>query len=70
MKILAIDDQQLVLLPLKKQLTESGYEVEIATEAEAAKKLLRDSQPDLVILDMNMPEVSGIELIKLLSGRT
>ncbi len=64
MKILAIDDQQLVLLPLKKQLTESGYEVEIATEAEAAKKLLRDSQPDLVILDMNMPEVSGIELIK------
>ena len=64
MKILAIDDQQLVLLPLKKKLTELGYEVEILTEAKKAKFVYEAFLPDLVIVDMNMPEVSGLEIVK------
>ena len=39
MKILAIDDQQLVLLPLQKRLTELGYEVKIETNAKKGLRL-------------------------------
>ncbi|QNM86894.1 response regulator [Polaribacter pectinis] len=63
MKILAIDDQKLVLIPLKNRLEELGYEV--ITEISALKGIetYNSFQPDLVIVDLNMPEVSGIEVV-------
>ena len=63
MKILAIDDQQLVLLSLEKKLTTIGYEVKTATSAKRGIVLYQDFQPDLVLLDMNMPENSGDKII-------
>ncbi len=63
MKILAIDDQQLILLSVEKKLTEAGYHVKTASSSEEGIKLFNSFQPDLVLLDMNMPEVSGKELI-------
>lgn len=64
MKILAIDDQKLVLIPLESRLKELGYEV--ITESNGLKgiELYDSSQPDLVIVDLNMPLVSGMEVIK------
>ncbi|MBC3845364.1 response regulator [Winogradskyella echinorum] len=64
MKILAIDDQQLVLLPLQKRLVELGYEVNIETDASKGLELYDSTQPDLVIVDINMPGVSGLEVVK------
>ncbi len=64
MKILAIDDQQLVLLPLEKRLISLDYEVKIIADAQQAKSAYDTYQPDLVIVDINMPKVSGIEIIK------
>lgn len=64
MKILAIDDQQLVLLPLKKKLLDLGYAVAVETDALKGIALFDSFQPDLVILDLNMPRISGIEIIK------
>ncbi|MGF1558224.1 MAG: response regulator [Flavobacteriaceae bacterium] len=64
MKILAIDDQQLILLSVKKKLLENGYEVETATSGEAGIKLFKSTNPDLVLLDMNMPGISGLEVVK------
>ena len=64
MKVLAIDDQQLVLLPLQKRLTELGYEVKIETNARAGLKLYDSFVPDLVIVDMNMDDISGLDVIK------
>ena len=64
MKILAIDDQQLILLSVKKKLMENGYEVETATSGEAGIKLFKSTKPDLVLLDMNMPGISGLEVVK------
>ncbi|WP_417886536.1 response regulator [Zunongwangia sp.] len=64
MKILAIDDQQLVLLPLKKRLTELGYEVFTETDSLKSKSIYDDVNPDLVIVDLNMPVISGIEIIR------
>ena len=63
MKILAIDDQQLILLSVEKRLTELGYEVRTATSIEIGIKLFNSFKPDLVLLDMNMPEMSGTELV-------
>ncbi|WP_159020099.1 response regulator [Algibacter sp. L3A6] len=64
MKILAIDDQQLVLLPLQKRLTDLGYEVTIETDANQAISVYNTFNPDLVIVDINMPGVSGLDIIK------
>lgn len=64
MKVLAIDDQQLVLLPLQKRLTELGYEVKIETDASEGLETYNSFNPDLVIVDINMPKVSGLEVVK------
>ncbi len=64
MKVLAIDDQQLVLLPLQKRLLNLGYNVKIETNASKGLELFNSFSPDLVIVDINMPEVSGLEVVK------
>ncbi|NNK61114.1 MAG: response regulator [Flavobacteriaceae bacterium] len=64
MKILAIDDQQLVLLPLQKRLSELGYKVKIETDAAEGIESYSSFAPDLVIIDINMPYVSGLDIIK------
>ncbi|MDO6596009.1 response regulator [Oceanihabitans sp. 2_MG-2023] len=64
MKVLAIDDQQLVLLPLQKRLVALGYEVQVETDAKKGLELYESFKPDLVIVDINMPFVSGLEVVK------
>ncbi|MEP1487418.1 MAG: response regulator [Algibacter sp.] len=64
MKVLAIDDQQLVLLPLQKRLEELGYDVKIETDANKGITLYDTFNPDLVIVDINMPNVSGLDIVK------
>jgi CheY-like chemotaxis protein len=64
MKVLAIDDQPLVLLPIQKRLTELGYEVKIETNSIKGLKLYNSFKPDLVIVDINMPIVSGLDVVK------
>lgn len=66
MKILAIDDQQLVLLPLQKKLEDLGYKVKTNTDAREGIEIYDRFKPDLVIVDINMSEMSGIEFIKYL----
>jgi DNA-binding response OmpR family regulator len=55
MKILIIDDQQLVLLPLERHLTKLGYEIRMAENVFDAIAAYDDFTPDLVITDINMP---------------
>lgn len=64
MKILAIDDQKLVLIPLEIRLKELGYEVVTETNALKGIALFSSFQPDLVIVDLNMPGISGMEIVK------
>ncbi|WP_405604385.1 response regulator [Polaribacter sp. Asnod1-A03] len=64
MKILAIDDQKLVLIPLEIRLKEMGYEVITETNANKGIELYDSFQPDLVIVDINMPTISGLEIVK------
>jgi CheY-like chemotaxis protein/glycosyltransferase involved in cell wall biosynthesis len=64
MKVLAIDDQRLVLIPLATRLKELGYEVLTATSALKGIEIYNSFHPDLVIVDINMPGVSGMEVVK------
>lgn len=64
MKILAIDDQKLILLSVEKRLTELGYQVEIANSGQTGINLYESFQPDLVLVDINMPDMSGLQVVK------
>jgi CheY-like chemotaxis protein len=64
MKVLAIDDQKLVLIPLASRLKELGYTVLTAENAIKGIELYNSFEPDLVIVDINMPKISGMEVIK------
>jgi CheY-like chemotaxis protein len=64
MNILAIDDQKLVLIPLASKLKEMGYDVITETNGLKGIELYDSIQPDLVIVDISMPTISGLEIIK------
>ena len=64
MKILVIDDQKLILLAVKKRLIADGYTVQTANSVEEGIYAYNSFQPDLVVLDMNMPEMSGTDLVE------
>lgn len=63
-KILAIDDQQLILLSLEKHLTDLGYTIKCASDGQTGLELFETFQPDIVIVDINMDGMSGLEVIK------
>ena len=51
---------------MRTTLTAAGYEVDDAKTGEAALEKLRDFRPDLVLLDINMPGMSGLETCRLM----
>ncbi len=63
-KILVVDDEESIHLLYKEELEEEGYEVLSALNGEDALKLFDEASPDLVILDINMPEMDGIEVLR------
>ena len=60
-KILAIDDEKDILLLLKYNLENEGYYVETASSGNEGIKLAEKSTPDLILLDIMMPGMDGIE---------
>jgi len=63
-KILAIDDESDLLLIIKTALFAEGYDVLTATNGPDGLALASDHIPDLIILDMMMPEMDGFEVLK------
>lgn len=61
-RILMADDEPMVLRVLRLQLEKAGYEVETVPNGEAALARIRESHPDLLITDIEMPRMSGEEL--------
>ena len=61
MKILVVDDERTLVKGMKFNLENEGYEVECAYDGAAAVELAREGKLDLVILDLMMPEVDGLE---------
>lgn len=63
-KILVVDDEPQITRVLRRSLGAHRYEVRIASDGVAALDLFRDVHPDLVITDLSMPELDGIEVCK------
>lgn len=63
-KILIIDDEDSIHLLYSEEFEEEGYEVYGALSGEDALDRLNDISPDLVILDINMPGMDGIEVLR------
>ena len=63
-KILLVDDSMTMLMSMEGVLKRAGFDVKTATDGNQALGLIGSYAPDLVITDLNMPGMDGIELIK------
>jgi two-component system KDP operon response regulator KdpE len=66
--VLAVDDEPPILRALATNLRARGYDVDLATTGEAALELASRHPPDVVILDLGLPGISGLEVIEGLRG--
>jgi DNA-binding response OmpR family regulator len=65
-KILIADDEPTLVSTLKYNLEREGYAVVIAEDGEAAVAAARETHPDLIVLDIMMPRVNGLEVCRIL----
>ncbi|WP_314929587.1 response regulator transcription factor [Corynebacterium argentoratense] len=66
MKVLVVDDEQAVRESLRRSLAFNGYKVSLAGDGGEALEVIRAEEPDLVILDVMMPNVDGLETCRFL----
>lgn len=69
-RILCIEDEPEILRDIAEELADHGFTVGQAASAEAALPLIDASQPDLILCDMQMPGLNGIELLETLRARS
>ena len=62
-KILIVDDEEHIRLLYKQELAEEGYEVTLATNGKECLEIIDAENPDLIILDVRMPVMDGIETL-------
>lgn len=67
--LLIVDDDSLVCESLKEMLTIEGYSADAVLDGQAALAKIRDTQYKLILSDIQMPTLNGIELLKELKGR-
>ena len=62
--VLVVDDEKLIRVWLEAQLEEAGYQVTLAEDAESARRSFLDNPPDAALLDLRLPDGSGLDLLK------
>jgi two-component system KDP operon response regulator KdpE len=63
-RILVVDDEPQITRVLRTSLDAHGYDLRVANDGESALQILKDWQPDLMITDLSMPEMDGLELCR------
>ena len=63
-RILLVDDEEGIQLLYREEFEEEGYDVTTASNGEEALEKFTKEPPDLVILDINMPGMNGIEVLR------
>lgn len=69
-KILVVDDDSAIRNLVHRYLYQQGYQVESASDGQTALELFRQFHPDLVILDLNLPDASGYNLCQEMQNLT
>ncbi|MEK6754747.1 MAG: response regulator [Bacteroidota bacterium] len=62
-RILIVDDEESLRMSLKFKLKSAGFDVDVAVDGEEALEKLKNKPSDVVLLDINMPRMSGIEAL-------
>jgi two-component system response regulator VicR len=63
-KILIVEDEIALLEAYELVLNSEGYEVKVAHDGEEALEVVQTYEPDLILLDLRMPRVNGVEFLK------
>lgn len=69
MKILAVDDEKNILMLYKAELEDEGYEVITANSGREAIELFETHKPDIVTLDIMIPDMDGIQVLRQLKQK-
>jgi CheY-like chemotaxis protein len=67
-KLLVVDDEAPLRLLYEKELTEEGYDVVLAGDGREAIKKIEEEAPDLIVLDIQMPDIDGLEAMGKILG--
>lgn len=70
MKILLVEDSKPIRRENERMLLKAGYEVVCALDGESALRFARDEKPDLILLDMILPKMSGPEVLQHLKSES
>ena len=65
-KIVVVDDDEMTLELIRYTLDTKGYDVSTAVDSIEAIKRIQENKPDLIILDIMLPDLSGLELLSLI----
>ncbi|MFA5157317.1 MAG: response regulator [Candidatus Omnitrophota bacterium] len=65
-KILLVDDEPDIVTTIKMRLEATGYEVTVATDGNTAYNKAKSENPDLIILDLMLPDMDGYQVCRLL----
>ncbi len=65
-KILLVDDSKFLRLATERALARAGYDVRSATDGESALNMAREIRPDVILLDMLLPKMTGPDVLKAL----
>jgi len=66
MTILLIDDSRMLRQAQERALTKAGYEVVTASDGEEGLRIARESNPDLILLDIMLPKIAGQDVLRTL----
>ncbi|MBE9221794.1 diguanylate cyclase [Cyanobacterium stanieri LEGE 03274] len=67
--ILAVDDNSINRIMLEKILTKAGYQIKVLGDSEEFLNLINNIKPDLMLLDLMMPKIDGLELCRLIKAK-
>src|SRR3989344_4901690 len=66
--ILLAEDDPFIMDIYSSQLRREGFKVDIAKDGESALEKIKNSYPDLLVLDINLPKMNGCEILKILKN--